>query len=292
MSKFSEIIPYKPRAFPPKHLKRKTIAKLLRDSKKALLELADVLQYASKDHLFCLLKTEALHSLDSQKLGVTLKQFLQDKTNAPRIAQMNDYLRALEWAAKHCAKKPFSKQMLCKIHKHLKQSSSIKPELGKLRRLQNWIGPKGCTIDEAYFFPPAPKNVGPMMDQLIKYMNRTTKEPLLQLALIFAQLLIIHPFMDGNGRVARSLVPLFLYKKHLLPIPFFPVSHYFKIHKLRYFQTLYQTTESQNWTSWIAFFLKGILQASRKTKRALMKMSALDGPDFKPLLKILQDYQK
>jgi Fic family protein len=114
-----------------------------------------------------------------------------------------------------------------------------------------------------------------LMNQLFCYMKRSDKEPLLQLALILAQLLIIHPFMDGNGRIARLLIPLFLYKKKVLPSPFFFLSGYFKYRRLRYFQTLFKTTKENNWEEWIRFFLRGIRISAKKQTRTLMHIASL-----------------
>jgi Fic family protein len=266
----TQIFPFTPRAFPPRRLRKKSIENLLEKADDALKQYALALYPISTPLLACLLKIEAIDSLDSQKIDVSFQEALQ-KVPSP----IYDYLKALHWACRKIKKSHFSKSLICKIHGILKRSSSSQEELGKFRNRQNWIGPAGCTIEEAYFYPPQAEYVKPMMDELVNYMNSSTKEPLLQLALVFAQLLIIHPFMDGNGRVARSLTPLFLYKKNLLPMPFFFMSRYFKTYKLRYFQTLFQTTEEGNWESWITFFLKGIIQSSKRSKRALTHIHSL-----------------
>jgi Fic family protein len=266
----TQIFPFNPRAFPPRRLRKKSIKPLLEKADDALKQFALTLSPISTPLLACLLKIEAIDSLDSQKIGVSFKEVLQ-KMHSP----IYDYLEALHWASRKIKRSRFSKSLICNIHDILKRSSSPQEELGKFRNRQNWIGPAGCTIEEAYFYPPKAENVEAMMNGLVKYMNSPSKEPLLQLALLFAQLLIIHPFMDGNGRVARSLTPLFLYKKNLLQTPFFLMSRYFKIHKLRYFQTLFQTTEEGNWENWITFFLKGIIQSSKHSKRTLTHIHSL-----------------
>jgi Fic family protein len=272
----TQIAPFKPRAFPPRCLKERSIQPLLKKANDALEHFALTLPLVPPPLLSCLLQMDAIDSLNSQNLSIFFKELLQTSSKRKhQLAPIQDYLKALHQSAQKIKKNRFSKALICNIHNTLKRSSSHQKELGAFRNRQNWIGPAGCKMEEAYFYPPKVENVGPMMNILIRYMNKPTSEPLLQLALLFAQLLIIHPFMDGNGRVARSLVPLFLYKKNLLPTPFFLMSRYFKIHKLRYFQTLFQTTEEGNWGNWITFFLKGIIQSSKKTQRTLAHIHAL-----------------
>lgn len=113
------------------------------------------------------------------------------------------------------------------------------------------------------------------MDNLIKYAHQREKDPLVQLAIFFAQLLIIHPFMDGNGRVARICIPLFLYKKKLIAAPIFYMSPYFKRHRLSYFTKLYEISDEDKWEEWIEFFLKGIVEQGKKNIRTAKALSAL-----------------
>lgn len=248
--KKTQITPFNPRAFPPRNLKKKSFSLLLQKTNNALKNFD-----TPSEILPPLLKTEAINSLESQKAHT--KQI---------PLQIQNYLEAIDFASKEAIKAPFSKKMICKIHKILKKNTAPKSSLGHYRTRQNWIGPSGCSIDEAYFYPPAPDRVEKLMQELINYMQQSPKEPLLQLALIFAQFLIIHPFMDGNGRIARILVPVFLYKKKMLPIPCLFLSAYFQKHRLKYFQTLFKTTEENNWECWIAFFLKGIIEATKKPR--------------------------
>jgi Fic family protein len=269
-----EVSPFCPRPFPPKNLSRKSFDPLLQKANGALREFCAALnQVPPLIKAFPpLLKIEALYS---QRIGVSLKEFLLSSKKKRVFVQIRDYVEAFNWACPEIAQKPFSKKQICQIHKMIKRASAQKPDLGRYRNRQNWIGPSGCTIEQAYFYPPAAESVDQLMNQLFCYMKRSDKEPLLQLALILAQLLIIHPFMDGNGRIARLLIPLFLYKKKVLPSPFFFLSGYFKYRRLRYFQTLFKTTKENNWEEWIRFFLRGIRISAKKQTRTLMHIASL-----------------
>ena len=274
--KVAEVDPFVPHPFPPRHLKKRSFAHLLSIANDAMKQFGEVLESTTcpKQIYSSLLAIEAIDSLESQEIRTTFKSFIQSQKEGKTLP-IYDYLKALEFAFRGIAKNPFSKGQICKIHNIVKKTSAPKFDRGKYRARQNWIGPKGCTIDQAYFYPPEANQVAPLMDHLIKYMKKNEKEPLLQLALIFAQLLIIHPFMDGNGRIARILIPLFLYQKKVLPQPFFFLSSYFRLHRLKYYQTLYHTTEESAWENWIHFFLKGIIYACKRFKQAILKSSLL-----------------
>ncbi len=274
--KETKVDPFVPHPFPPPHLKKRSFSHLLDIANDAIKQFGETLaSITSPKQIFSpLLAIEAIDSLESQEIEITFKNFIQSpKEN--KILPIYDYLEALDFACSDRAKNPFSKGQICKIHNRIKKNSAPNFDRGRYRTRQNWIGPKGCSIHQAYFYPPKVSQVAPLMDQLFKYINKDEKEPLLQLALIFAQLLIIHPFMDGNGRIARILVPLFLYQKKVLPRPFFFLSSYFKLDKLKYFQTLYQTTEEEAWEDWIRFFLKGIIYTSKRYKCAIKQSSFL-----------------
>jgi len=260
MPKTPSIAPLRPRPFPPRKLKKKAFAPLLQKANLATAHCAAALKTTPSHLLTPLLTQEGSASLESHKNPASFTH--QEKV------QIQDYLAALSWASQAINRSTFSKKQTCHIHRIMKRATSPKEDLGRYRKRQNWIGPNDCSIEEAYFYPPKHTHVPRMMQQLFCYMKKKEEEPLLQLALAFAQLLIIHPFMDGNGRIARIWIPLFLYKKKILPSPSLFLSHYFKQHRLKYFQTLFQTSDENKWENWIAFFLKGIiLESKRVTKR-------------------------
>lgn len=283
-----QIVPFIPSTFPPSNLKKKSFSKDLKEARKAFKDFKKSLVLFSKSEqlLALLVKREAIASLDSQKISISLKEFIQANKKDPRAAPLFDYVEAFYWSCSHLCKTPYSKKQICKLHRIIKRSSTSKPDLGQYRNRQNWIGPSGCSIEQAYFYPPEKEKVDSLMNQLFNYMNQNTKEPLLQLALIFAQLLIIHPFMDGNGRIARTLIPFYLFKLKALPLPFFFLSSYFKIHRLQYFQTLFNITEDENWEDWIIFFFKGIIQSSKSNKHLLNRIYSLDANLKKTLPKL------
>jgi Fic family protein len=170
--------------------------------------------------------------------------------------------KGLEFAIQWAKKRPLNLQFLCKVHAIVKQDGSNPKEIGRLRTKQNWIGPQGESVDQAYFLPPKPEKIRRHMQNLIRYLGKKEKDPLVQLAIFFAQLLIIHPFMDGNGRVARIFIPVWLWEKGLISKPALFMSSYFERNRLEYFRKLFYITEKEAWEDWIAYFLKGVIEQS------------------------------
>jgi len=212
---------------------------------------------------------EILSSLQSQKVHLTLKELLEVqagsvdpfKKHSKEIKKVMNYRLALAEAAKNINARGISFSLLCKIHGIIKQDAKEKrKEVGTFRKWQNWIGKEGCKIEEAYFYPPDVKSLHQYMVNLKKYFSYKEKDPLVQIAIFFAQMLIIHPFMDGNGRVARALIPFLFCKKKLLSVPLFYLSSYFKRHRLDYFHKLFTITSEGDWENWIRFFLEGIIE--------------------------------
>ena len=206
---------------------------------------------------------EALDSIQSQEGAITLKELILH-TKKPRknlewkYQKILNYQEALEWGAK---KHSISLQFLCHLHKIIKRDpEGNQSEIGHFRKRQNWIGPEGCAMEDAFFYPPDPKTLLKSMHNLKEYLKLPERDPLVQLAIFFAQFLTLHPFMDGNGRVARALVPLYLYKKKLISRPLFYLSGYFKKHRLAYLEKLGDISSNNEWQGWIEFFLKAMIE--------------------------------
>ena len=269
-AKETSITPFRPRPFPPRDLRMKTILPTLKKTHAALQEHAEA--FAQLTHpnqmLDWLQLFEARASLDSQAVQVPLLTLLQPghppAEKKEHIQAIKRYVQALQFSCRESEKAPLSDAFICTLHRKIKSESASRKDLGKYRNRQNWIGPYGCSIEEGYFYPPKVKQIRPMMKKLWAYCRRKKDDPLIATALFFAQFLIIHPFMDGNGRIARTISALLLYQKGALPTPTLYLSAYFNKHRLRYFQRLFDTTEENHFEPWILFFLKGVIQEARK----------------------------
>lgn len=275
-----KITPFHPHRFPPRLLHKKSFLKPLQAANHLLKKYHSLLTGTPSPQrlFFQIVNLEAIASIESQKVKTTLEDFLrfiQVKGKNSKLKMIFNYRQAFLWACKNIQKSSLNKELLCTIHKKTTQGTTFKSDLGAYRNRQNWIGPEGCKIENAYFYPPAENKVEGLMQELFNGAKEYEKEPFLQLALIFAQFLIIHPFMDGNGRVARLLIPLFLYWKKVIPIPFLFMSRYFLRHRLKYFQTLFKTTEENEWDAWVVFFLKGLIVEMTKTLHLFHQIIAL-----------------
>ena len=135
---------------------------------------------------------------------------------------------------------------------------------GEFRNTQNWIGLKGCKIEEAIYVPPPPTALNDVLDNFIEYVNIADDQidPIIQTSLVHAQFEMIHPFDDGNGRIGRLLIPLFLMKKGCLVSPSLYISGYLEAHRDDYYRCLGQINTDGDWIGWIRFFLKALINQS------------------------------
>jgi len=185
------------------------------------------------------------------------------------IQEVINYRRAMREAVQILENLPLCLRVLKKLHAILLDSVRGKEQTpGEFRTDQNWIGPKGCPIERATFVPPAPDVMRKALHNWEEYCHYEEKDRLVQLAVVKAQFEIIHPFRDGNGRIGRMLVPLFLYEKQLLKEPMFYISEYFEEHDEEYRGRLSAISKDGDWIGWIKFFLTAIqMQAGSNTTK-------------------------
>lgn len=209
------------------------------------------------------------------KYEVDLKPESDSKQND--IIEVLNYRKATRLAKDWLEREmPFNLAMVCSIQKELisgVRGKDKKP--GELRNEQVWIGPKYSKIEEASFVPPEPLSVKSYLDDLLTYLLQSDEpEPLIQTAIMHAQFEIIHPFMDGNGRTGRILIPLFLWHKKCLTAPMFYISEYFDEFRDEYVGNLLSISQENNWEGWVSFFLDAVtLQARRNAEKAIQVLS-------------------
>ncbi len=190
------------------------------------------------------------------------------------IQEIINYRRAMGMAVAEFKGRPLCLNLIKQLHAVLLDSVRGRNKApGEFRRSQNHIGPPGSSIEEATFVPPSPDRLGPALDNWEKYLHHDEKDRLVQLAVIKAQFEIIHPFLDGNGRMGRMLIPLFLFEKGLLSSPMFYLSAYLEAQREVYYQRLQAVSETGDWDGWIFFFLTAIVKQAEvnleKTRKIL-----------------------
>jgi Fic family protein len=194
---------------------------------------------------------------------------IKNGEKAKDIQEILNYRQALILSKSHLQNYPIRLGFICELHKILLDSVRGQNKTpGFFRTEQNWIGRAGCTIKEASFIPPSPLILNEFLQKWQTYIDFNDKDFLLQIAIVHAQFELLHPFKDGNGRIGRLLIPLFLYQKKALSQPMFYLSEYLEEHRDEYYQRLNAISQSGDWGGWVIFFLKAIeFQAKKNSKR-------------------------
>lgn len=174
------------------------------------------------------------------------------------VQEVVNYIKSLNISLEMLSELPLCMRIIKKAHLTLLQGERGKDkEPGEFRRSQNWIG--GRSLKTAVFVPPPHHDALEALGALEKFINQDNSLPLLvQCALIHYQFETIHPFLDGNGRIGRLLIDLFLHWKKILEKPLLYTSLYFKLHRQEYFDRLMAVRERGEYEQWILFFLQGI----------------------------------
>ncbi len=228
-------------------------------------------------------KKEALLSSQIEGTQASLEGVLEFEADlTPRedvneIKEVINYIKALNYGMRRLNELPMSLRLIREIHKNLLEDTrGANRNPGELRKLQNYIGAPGASLDEATFVPPPPDMVIPAMVELEKFFHKKDDiPPLVKIALIHAQFETIHPFLDGNGRVGRLLITFYLYWKGILSRPLLYLSFYLKKNRTEYYDILMKVRRDGAWEDWIKFFLKGVSETSKEaanTAREIIKL--------------------
>lgn len=182
----------------------------------------------------------------------------------PRFADIYEvlnYRAALREAVMQMKKLPLSQRVIKAAHAVLMQGvRGHNKSPGEYRRIPNWIGSPGCPIEQARFVPPGAEQVPLAMSAWERYLHGAAPDILVQLAILHAEFEAIHPFLDGNGRLGRLLVPLFMVEKKLLSSPNFYVSAFLESHRDEYYDRLLAVSRNNDWTGWCEFFLTALIR--------------------------------
>jgi Fic family protein len=175
------------------------------------------------------------------------------------IQEIINYRAAVQLAVERLDRRPFSLNLIREIHSVLMDSVRGNSRArGEFRRIQNFVGAPGATIEDATYVPPPPQMVMPLLDNVESYVHATEKDAIVQIGLVHAQFELIHPFLDGNGRVGRILVPLLLFVKGVIESPAFYLSAHLEAHRDMYYQRLRGISGNGDYQGWTDFFLGAV----------------------------------
>jgi len=191
----------------------------------------------------------------------------QQKKEAGRtdVLEVFNYVKAIDYGIRRLESLPISLRLIKEIHAILMKGvrgQHLTP--GEFRRSQNWIGPAGCTLNDATFVPPPVEEMKEALGDLEKFIhNKDGLDGLIQCAVTHYQFETIHPFLDGNGRIGRLLTILFLCEREYLKYPLLYLSAYFEKNRSQYYEKFLGVSQNGDWSGWFKFFLKAIADESR-----------------------------
>jgi Fic family protein len=227
-------------------------------------------------------RREALYSSEIEGIHSTIDDLLAHEVSEKRhpadvdVTAIYNHVQAMNLGLNLLSDLRLSRPLITAVHRQLLQGvrgQGRNP--GEIRRTQNWIGPEGCTIDSAHFVPPPPENIPEAMADLEDYLGDRTAPPLVVAGLTHAQFETIHPFGDGNGRVGRLLITLYLAHRGLLHKPLLYPSLYLKQNRLDYYERLNMVRHRGDWEGWLRFFLDGIRIAADDAADTAIELSTL-----------------
>ena len=227
-------------------------------------------------------RKEALMSSQIEGTQATLEDVLDPMIEANtnrNVADVVNYIKATEFAIKRLNELPLCNRLIKETHAVLMEGvRGQEKSPGEFRRSQNWIGEQGSTLKNARYIPPSPDDMLEAMSNLEKYINADDElDALIRAALIHYQFETIHPFLDGNGRVGRLLITLFLLEKKVLSTPALYISYFLKKNRVEYYDRMTEVRTKENYEQWVTFFLRALLESAEDATATIDKLIALHG---------------
>ena len=198
-------------------------------------------------------------------------------TDDQDLREVQNYVIAMERGAISLKNRPIAVRLILEIHELLMDGVRGGDKTpGEFRKVQNFIGKTGDTIETAKYVPPPPEELNDLLSNWERFANEHGTWPdLIQCAILHEQFEAIHPFQDGNGRVGRLLITLFLIDRKRLPLPLLYLSGFIEAHRRDYYDTLQAVRTDGDWASWIRFFLVGVSETSHQVVRQAQHLDAI-----------------
>jgi Fic family protein len=282
-SGFSAFIPHELPVEPPVHV-GSDLQALLSEADRSLGRLDGATEVLPNPDLFVsmFVRQEAVLSSQIEGTQSSLTDVLafeagQLGARATDTQEVLNYVRAMNNGIAELERLPLSLRLIKLIQADLMSGvRGGQADPGAFRRIQNWIGPPGSTLETATFVPPPIPDMQRLLHNLELYLHDADELPaLVHCAVTHAQFETIHPFLDGNGRVGRLLITFQLVERGILHKPLLYLSHYFKRNRAEYYDRLNAVRSRGGWEEWIAFFLRGVVEVSREAAtlaRSILKL--------------------
>lgn len=268
------------------------IVKLLVDANKQLVKLDTASQLISNADLFISMyvRKEALISSQIEGTQCTLDDVLDPEVEANANLDVSDvinYVQATQYALKRLERLPLCCRLIREIHEVLMENVRGQDKTpGEFRHSQSWIGPANCSLKDARYIPPNVEDMQTAMSDLEKYINENVDyDPLIRAALIHYQFETIHPFLDGNGRIGRLLILLYLMEQRLIEKPVIYISYFLKKNQIEYYDRISEVRRTGNFEQWIRFFLEAVSKAASDSLEAIRQLSVLHDTNVEKLPK-------
>ena len=268
------------------------IVKLLVDANKQLVKLDTASQLISNADLFISMyvRKEALISSQIEGTQCTLDDVLDPEVEANANLDVSDvinYVKATQYALKRLERLPLCCRLIREIHEVLMENVRGQDKTpGEFRHSQNWIEPANCSLKDARYIPPNVEDMQTAMSDLEKYINENVDyDPLIRAALIHYQFKTIHPFLNGNGRIGRLLILLYLMEQKLIEKPVIYISYFLKKNQIEYYDRISEVRRTGNFEQWIRFFLEAVSKAASDSLEAIRQLSVLHDTNVEKLPK-------
>lgn len=275
---------FKPNPLPPvpEILSDEEIVKLVVDANRQLAKLDTASQLISNADLFISMyvRKEALISSQIEGTQCTLDDVLDPEVDMNANLDVSDvvnYVKATQYAIQRLENLPLCCRLMKEVHEKLMEGVRGQDKTpGEFRHSQNWIGPANCSLKDARYIPPNVQDMEEAMSDLERYMNENVEyDPLIRAALIHYQFETIHPFLDGNGRIGRLLILLYLMEQKVLSKPVIYISYFLKKNQVEYYDRISEVRRSGNFEQWIKFFLEAVSKAATDSLESIRQLSIL-----------------
>lgn len=284
-----------PNPLPPTLEMDEEMISLLLAANKHIVSLENIVSQIPSIQLFVSMyvRKEALMSSQIEGTQTTLEDVLDPNIseNANRdVSDVINYIKATEYSIERLNTLPLCNRLIKEAHAVLMQNVRGQDKSpGEFRHSQNWIGGQGSTLKNARYIPPNVLDMQECISDLEKYINADdTLDNLIRAALIHYQFETIHPFLDGNGRVGRLLITLFLMEKKVLSSPALYISYFLKKNRVEYYDRMTEVRTKGNYEQWVKFFLRAVAESAEDANETILQLKTLHEKNVALILQSLK----